>query len=106
MSNKIEGDAPDHSSSEDSQKSKSQEFVETLKKKYLELYIHSRMDWPKRTTNSVEFFEWIKQNAPFSNEEKKILFPSKVEDAGKDLPLTREEKKQKMRWWKWKRDRQ
>lgn len=103
MLSQSEGDAPDNSSSEDFQKSKPQEFVDSLKKKYLELYIQSRMDWPKRLENSIEFFEWIKQNAPFSNEEKKILFPSKAE---KDTWLTREEKKQKMRWWKWKRDRQ
>lgn len=98
-----EEDAPKQPPPEDSQKSKLQEFVETLKKKYLELYMDSRMDWPKRHANSVEFFEWIKHNAPFSEEEKKILFPSKVE---KDSLLTREERKQKIRWWKWKRDRQ
>lgn len=103
MSSKIEGDTPDHSSSEDSQRSEPQKFLEVLKKKYLELYMDSRMDWMKRQANSLEFFAWVKQNAPFSNEEKKILFPSKVE---KDSLLTREEKKQKMRWWKWKRNRQ
>ena len=71
-------------------------IIQQLKEKYIEMVVSSRDHWIKRRRNLYEFSDWCAANLPFTDEERKIIFPSK-ESPPKILSKD-EKKKLKRRW--------
>lgn len=86
--------------SEDNKKLKL--LIDKIKSKYLELFISSKTDWGKRIPVALEFFDWLKDFLPFTDDEKNQIFGNKKTE--KINILTREEKKKRSRWFKWRKD--
>lgn len=75
-----------------------QVFIERLKKKFIEDFEKTRGDWGDHTYVALEMMFWLKENLPFTEQEKNKIFPKKPEET---LPLTKEEKKKRKRWFRW-----
>ena len=78
-------------------------FLETAKKRFIEIYLEAKKinDWRSFTPKALEFFEWFKNNAPFTPDEMEKIFPPKEILADKGI-LTPQEKKKRKHWFKWK----
>lgn len=75
-----------------------QVFIERLKKKFIEDFEKSKDDWGHHTGVALEMMLWLKENLPFSEQEKDKIFPKKTEIT---VPLTKEEKKKRKHWFRW-----
>lgn len=75
-----------------------QKFIESLKKKFIEDFEKSKDNWGHHTGVALEMMLWLKENLPFSEQEKDKIFPKKPETTS---PLTKEEKKKRRHWFRW-----